>query len=402
MDRGLALSRAFVAGAILGLAGCASTQFEAPPEVVPQPEEITAEEAVAEGKAAEERDEAAAHGVTLPEEPASTPAPPAASASVASRQVFRPTERSVEEIRRQSATAEPPKDFGERLDQAHDRVYTWAQGLVEAADRKFADDDRELMPTPAAPFRLGAVIESVDRSDGFEFNLDDDLDIALRLPNIEQRLRIFITSDRLDEAPRVAGEDTSLSAGVRYRALKVFDFDLGVRLDIPPEAFASLRWQREYRLGGWDFYPFAKLFADTDQSVGYAGAVTFDRWSGRHLLRSTTYTKWRNDRDKNEWTQTLIYARVHESLVPERYGAYLKANDIGRGWGMRLLANSAEGDDAPYYEASLFYRRPTSNHWLFWYVEPLVRWDRDYDWNADPGIRIGVNMLFWDLARPAR
>ena len=249
---------------------------------------------------------------------------------------------------------------------------------------------------------LGAVLESVDRSDGLELNLDADLDIALRLPNMEQRLRIFITSDRLDEAPRVAGEDTSLSAGVRYRAFKVLDFDVGVRLDIPPEAFASLRWQREYRLGGWDFYPFAKLFADTDQSVGYAGAVTFDRWSGRHLLRSTTYTKWRNDRDKNEWTQTLIYARAHELLVPDRYGSYLKANDIARGWGVRLLANSEEGDNAAYYEASVFYRRPTANRWLFWYVEPLLRWDKDYDWKADPGLRIGLNMLFWDLARPAR
>ena len=37
-----------------------------------------------------------------------------------------------------------------------------------------------------------------------------------------------------------------------------------------------------------------------------------------------------------------------------------------------------------------------------WFVEPLVRWDREYAWQADPGIRIGIDALFWDLARPGK
>jgi hypothetical protein len=163
-----------------------------------------------------------------------------------------------------------------------------------------------------------------------------------------------------------------------------------------------VKWAREYQLGDWDFYPFVKLFAETKESVGYATAATFDRWSGRHLLRSSTYAKWRADRDKTEWSQSFIYAHASELIVPERYGSYLKANDIGRGWGLHLLASGAQTNGVTYYEAGVFYARPSSNHWLFWSVEPLVRWDKQYNWRGDAGVRLGVNVLFWDLARAGR
>jgi hypothetical protein len=191
-------------------------------------------------------------------------------------------------------------------------------------------------------------------------------------------------------------------AGLRYQVLPFFDFDLGVRIDVPPVAFASLKWSREYQLGQWDFYPLVKLFAETRESVGYAAGTTFDRWSGRRLLRSSTYAKWRHDRDQTEWSQSFVFARANELIVPDRYGSYPRANDIGRGWGLRALASGEDTNVVTYYEAGIFYARPTSNHWLFWSVEPIVRWDKAYSWKADPGIRIGFNALFWDLARPAR
>ena len=53
----------------------------------------------------------------------------------------------------ENAAAEPALDFEQRLDQAHDRVYAWTQGVVEATDHRFAAQDRELQPVPAAPFR---------------------------------------------------------------------------------------------------------------------------------------------------------------------------------------------------------------------------------------------------------
>jgi hypothetical protein len=358
------------------VSGCASTRSEAPPEVATQPPNTPASETL--------DIEVTSRHARIPQRNA-------------------PTDRTIEEIRAQYKESPMPLDFGERLDHAHDKTYVWAQDLIEATDHRFADKGAELKPVPAAPFRLGLTLESLDRSDGFELNLDADLNIALGLPNIETRLRFFVTSTELDEGPRDARSESALRAGLRVPFLDHFDFDVGVKLDIPPVAFTSVRWSRQYELGRWDFFPLAKLFADSEQGVGYVGAATFDRWSGRSLVRSSSFAKWRSDRDRIEWTQTLVYARVNQLIVPDRYGSYLRARDIGSGWGVRLLASAGETTKhIDYYEAGVFFRRPASNRWLYWHVEPLVRWDKEYNWTADAGLRIGIDALFWDLARPAR
>lgn len=87
--------------------------------------------------------------------------------------------------------------------------------------------------------------------------------------------------------------------------------------------------------------------------------------------------------------------------MPDRYGSYPRADDIGRGWGIRLETSGLDTDRISRYEAGLFFRRPTRNRWLYWRAEPFVQWDRAYGWHADPGIRVGFDALFWDLARPA-
>lgn len=364
---------------LLGMAGCATTRHEPPPEVAPQPPEAMASEMVEEGRAMQALD-AAASG---------------------SRRI-RPTGRSIAEIRDQSSNAAHPLDFHQRLDALHDRIYVWGQQAVQATDNRFADKDKPLRPVPAAPFRLSTTIQTIDHSDGLHLDLDMEFDITLRLPNIEERLGLFITSDELDSGPRAAGQDSLLRAGLRYRLLRDLDFDVGVRVDAPPVLFTSVKWMREFQLGSWDFYPMVKLFAETRESVGTAGGLTFDRWMGRNLLRSSTYAKWRHDKDRTEWSQTMIYARARELIVPDRYGSYPRADDIGRGWGVRLQASGEHTREVSRYEAGVFYRRRTRASWLYWHVEPLVRWDRDYHWDADPGFRIGIDALFWDLVRPAR
>lgn len=369
MLEGSAPWRVFLAGAILVMSGCATTPREPPPAVVPQPPDATADEMVTEAVRA---------------------------------QRSRPSSRSIADILLQRQQAAHPLDFAQRLDSAHDAVYTGVQRAVEATDRRLADKDKPLEPVPAAPFRLGLTAESIDRSDGIEFNFNANLDIALSLPNLEKRLRIFVTSDGLDESPDLAGERSGLRAGLRYQLLRHLDFDLGVRFSAEPVAFTSLKWSREIQLGAWDFYPLAKVFLESSDGFGAASGVTFDRWSGRNLFRSSTYAKWLHDTDLTEWSQSLVFARAHELIVPDRYGSYPRARDIGRGWGVQLLASGEHTREVTYYEAAFFYTRPAKNRWLFWTVEPLVRWDRQYNWSADPGIRVGISALFWDLARPAR
>ena len=79
--------RVFLAGAVLVLAGCATRRYEAPPEVIPQPPDITAAEAVSAERARRQR----------------TRSRPGRRLQRAQRS--RPTSRSTAEIRRQNAEA---------------------------------------------------------------------------------------------------------------------------------------------------------------------------------------------------------------------------------------------------------------------------------------------------------
>ncbi len=387
-------------------------RYEPPPEVAEQPPEATTTEMIEEGAAAEAAAASSREGEGGESDPAAAgqptaataagDAPATASTTTTTDRRYRPTDSSVEQIRSRSAAAAPPLDLRQRVDHAHDRIYVWMQSRVEAMDHGLAGGDGPLEPVPAAPFRLALVGEAIDRDGSVDLGVDANFDIALNLPNIERRLRIFITSAELDEGPRSERESQNLSAGFRYQILRHLDFDLGLRIDKAPVAFAALKWSREVPLGRWDFYPFAKIFAETKESVGYAAAVTFDRWAGRNLFRTSTYAKWRADKDSTTWSETLVYARAHQLIVPDRYGSYPRATDIGRGYGLRLLAAGGNAHSVDEYEAGIFYRRPTRLRWLYWSAEPLVRWDREHDWNADPGIRLGIEALFWDLARPGR
>ncbi len=314
-----------------------------------------------------------------------------------------PSERSTAEIREEAARRPYPLDFGQRLDSSHDWLFVNAQEFVERTDRRFAPPDAELLPVPATPFRLGLITETINRPDGAKFELDLNLDVSLKLPNLERRLRIFITNDDVAESPDRASDRDNLRAGVRFNPASNLDFDIGVRGDVPPIAFASLRWSKFYPMGRWDVYPFAKLFAETDDGIGLSSGLTLDRRIGAELIgRASSFARWRKDTAEIDWTQVLLLAHADELLVPERYGRIVRNQDIARGYGMQLLATGEQRNRVDVYEASVFYKRPLRHRWLYGYVEPLVRWDRRYAWSADPGVRIGIEALFWDLSRSRR
>ncbi|HTQ36716.1 MAG TPA: hypothetical protein VMH77_06745, partial [Steroidobacteraceae bacterium] len=295
------ITRLPVMAAALLAAGCATVAVQSPPEVVPQPPPVTAGEAVTNARIAARQD-----GQRQSQD------------NRAHHARVGPTSRSTREIRDQNAEVQPPLDLEQRLDSAHDRLYAWEQGVVEGTDRMFAAKDRPLEPVPAAPFRIATTLDAFARAP--HLDTDVDFDIALHLPNIQKRLGVFVTSEELDEDTRAVNRNSRLRAGLRYELVRALDFDLGVRLDVPPVAFASVKWSREHDLGAWQFYPLLKLFAETNDGLGAAGGATFDHWSGRQLLRSSSYGKWLRDSGQTEWSQTFIYAQARELIVPERYG----------------------------------------------------------------------------------
>jgi hypothetical protein len=253
---------------------------------------------------------------------------------------------------------------------------------------------------PVSPFRIGLESDAIRRTGGsIEARPRADLDVLLQLPNLERRLKVFVTSDTVAESPRVHQASSALRAGLRLTPLRYFDLDLGLRADVPPVAFASLRWQHEIALGKWQLLPLAKLYIETGEGFGMASGASFERWWDRWVFRSSSYANWRHRTMDTEFTQSLTVAHAAETLRQGRYSDVVGGRDLARGYGLQLLASGTRDSGAQRYEASLFVKQPTATRWLYWHVSPLVTWERSQGWHADPGIRIGIDALFWDVSR---
>ncbi|MEY4761740.1 MAG: hypothetical protein RLZZ200_1596 [Pseudomonadota bacterium] len=285
-------------------------------------------------------------------------------------------------------------------DRWHDRVFLGVQDFIARIDSRFVDEDKVALPVPVSPFRIGLETDAILRDGGsLEMRPRADLDLLLKVPNLERRLQLFITSDTVSESPLVHRASSAIRAGVRFGLLDYFDFDVGLQAELPSVAFASLRWQRAVSWDHWQLQPLAKLYVESGRGLGAVAGVSLERWWDHTVFRSSSYAGWHHDTGNTDYTQSFTLAHAKEVLRQGRYSDVVGGRDLARGFGLQLLATGTQETGAQRYEASLFLKRPTSTRWLYWSVAPLLTWERTQRWHPDPGIRLGIDALFWDVSR---
>jgi hypothetical protein len=289
---------------------------------------------------------------------------------------------------------------GQSLDHWHDRLFLGVQDFISHLDERYIDDPDKALPVPVSPFRIGLQAESLRRSDGTVDTAPRiDVDLLLKMPNLQRKLQLFITSDTVDESPdRLGNRLNDVRAGLRYSLLNNLDFDVGLRADLPPVAFTSVRWQKQWSLADWQLQPFIKAYAETKRGIGVASGVNLERWIDHWVLRSASYANWRRDSADTQWTQAFIVARASEVIRFGRYSDVLGGKDFARGFGLEGKLDGSRTKQLETYEVSLFAKQPTARRWLYWQAAVFLRWDRERSWHADPGIRLSLDALFWDRA----
>jgi hypothetical protein len=297
------------------------------------------------------------------------------------------------------ASTEVVDTLGEYLDSGHDWLYRRLQHLFEDIDIRFAGPEQAPIVVPLSPLRIGFYSAYVHRQDGLKFLATPNFEASVRLPNIERRFRVFITSDDLQEAP---GDPTlernPVRIGARFAARSHIDFDFGVRVNSSPSAFAALRWTPEFNAGALRVYPFAKTYVESGLGIGVSGGVAFERWSERWIARSASYANWVRNTSATDWTQSFIVGYARAVIQERRYDKLATGRDLACGAAARLTVSGDRLSRTSYYEASVLMKRPLHGGWLYGYAEPVVRWDRQFNWHPDIGVRIGFDALFWGLA----
>ena len=325
---------------------------------------------------------------------------PRAEADTENPDQVHPSAGSVVELR--AVAANVADTFGGYLDSGHDWLCRRMQYFIEDVDTWFTEPGVAPLVVPVSPLRIDFDGEFLHKQGGFTLASARNFEATLRVPNLEHRLRLFVTNDSIQEAPVVAPtqEQYPVRAGLRFTPLSHFDDEAGVHAKIWPSAFGTVRWARELSAGGVHVYPFAKVYAETGSGLGVSGGVALERWSARWVLRSASFADWVRDKAATDWNQTFILGYARAVIQQRRYDRLADGHDLACGVVAKLSVSGDRSSRATLYEVSMLLKRPLHGGWLFGYAGPMVRWNRDFRWHPDAGVRIGLDALFWGLAMP--
>jgi len=298
-----------------------------------------------------------------------------------------------------AASSEVADTVGENLDAAHDWLYRKMQRFFEAVDVRFASAEQAPIVVPLSPLRIGLDNEFVHRRDGMAFVAHPDFEATLLLPNLERRFKLFVTSADLAESPGdPTDERNPVRVGARFVPRTHINFELGVRANASPSAFAALRWSPEFDAGTLRVYPFVKTYVQSGLGVGTSGGVALEHWSNRWIARSVSYANWVHNTAATDWSQSLIFGYARAVIQERRYDRFATGHDLACGVAARVSVSGDHVSRTSLFETSVLMKRPLHGGWLFGYVEPVVQWNRDFDWHPDVGVRVGLDALFWGLA----
>jgi hypothetical protein len=299
----------------------------------------------------------------------------------------------------QLASSEVARDFGTQLDKGHDWLYRRMQGLLTGFDTRFFSTGQAPVIVPLSPLRIGLNSELLNGPHGLTMSFRPEFEASLQLPNVERRFKLFISSNDLAESiGDPALERNPVRAGISLAARAHIDFDVGVRVQWTPAVFAALRWSPEFNAGGFQLSPFVKPYAETGLGLGVSGGIAIDRWRGQWIARSASYANWVRSTTATDWSQTFLVGHAQAVIQERRYDRLSAGHDLACGTVARITASGDRLSHPTHYEASVLFKRPLRGGWLYGYVEPVVRWERQTGWHPDAGVRIGFDALFWGLA----
>lgn len=232
-----------------------------------------------------------------------------------------------------------PAEFGstgERLDYLHLNVQRRVSEPLRATDAHFAVDPEAPLVPPQTQFELG-LHATLRQGEGFDFEVSPNMEIAVELPNLKERLRVFIESTRADELPQSQmseKEDRGVHVGVRDVLERWhLTFDAGVKAALPPEAFGRATWTRNWNVGPAEVTPELRAFYETEDGAGAMGSLFVNEWVGPEaggIVIFDASTRWLAEEDEVEWASSLALGRVVAMLDESQRGHHARWGDTAR------------------------------------------------------------------------
>ena len=307
-----------------------------------------------------------------------------------------------------TSTTNAPSDGTNKLDRFHAYVHDTMQKVVEKGDGLLVKEGEPRQPVPPTRLRLGLYGEINLRSgNGFKLSPVIDTSVDVKVPNLESKMKVFLTTIDPTSLPGVdtVDADKSLRAGVSRSWWDDVDTSVGVKVKWLPQAYADASWSPVYTNGCWKLYPRQQGSWESGNGFGEISSFIADRWNGAWVFRTVSAIQWSQDKARNDiastndehgwqWEQTLILGYVQELIDEREYGRIASGDDLARGGGSRLsLFGGPSTVDIVRF--TVFYKAHLYKRWLYFVVGPEIEQSVATEWNPEFRIKVGVDALFW-------
>lgn len=216
------------------------------------------------------------------------------------------------------------------------------------------------------------------------------------LPHTQQRLRLLLTNedpnsiyDTLDRRRTLPDDQTDnpFSAALSYAVRMTDNYDIrlssGVQGGGTPQVFIQAGSS-----GRMELTP--NVLVSAGQSFFYR---TAEGWGARTQLDFDTTLR----QQVNEVIRVRQTLDVSEDFIGANYDAsveYLHQVNRNRAWGVGVSTslNHLSNFDDEGHRLWYRYRKRFYREWLFWEIQPFIAWTREYDFKADPGLALSIEI----------
>ncbi len=282
-----------------------------------------------------------------------------------------------------------PEEVPNWIDTIYNETGLFIQNQVTNTDLLFAENPDNAITVTNSTFRLGVYLqyEEDDSRGGIKF--DPDFHADLVLPNIERRFNVFITGRDLDDLPGTdpsEGDSSNVFMGLKKK-FSYISTSVGIKVDWPPVLFGNLKIRKLFKFPKGHIYPQQRIYYRTDDGFGEVTSIQLDYWFHENFLtRWDSGVKWTEISTGVEWEESISFAFIREGDLD-----FLKQ---AVGFRYSIFGHKVGAFLIDRHRVSLMYRCPIYKKWMYLEVIPEVVFENEFDWNADFGTRIGVDIMF--------
>ncbi|MCF8059392.1 MAG: hypothetical protein K9K67_08850 [Bacteriovoracaceae bacterium] len=214
-----------------------------------------------------------------------------------------------------------------------------------------------------------------------------DMRFSLRLPQLQKLLNLSFKREGGKAPPKEAPKETPIAPKLKDLIVTTqkwtFNFNTGLRVDIPPNLFARARLRRTMLFFDlWEFNPTQEATWFQEQGFGLNFSHDLDYQLAPDLLfRIVNSVFWLDDTDE---VTTTHGPSLFQQLSDNRALSYsLQAQGTNR---PKYYINN--------YVASIQYRQLIHSNWLFLEIRPAVDFPKERRWQEVYSLFFRIEAVF--------